>query len=197
MKRFAIIICAIFLTYGFLSAQEDGFQAPEEPNEEEQITYRMNQKGDQFIKIGLMVNIPFNPKMPQLKIGGSGTLGYLRFLSSNFALGGDATFAYMTTIGDNILTYIPLMAKVMYQFSAGKFEFPITLGIGGAFQNYSTYTYFGLAIKPEIGAFFRYSPNWSFGLSTGLYILPQWCKEPSKNRTGFIMDAAITARYHF
>lgn len=163
--------------------------------EDEEFIYKMNQKGDQFIKIGLMVDIPLRPTTTQLKVGGSGTLGYMRFLNSNLAVGGDASFAYMTTIGKNVFTCIPLMAKVMYQFTVGKFEIPLTLGIGGAFQNYLGDTYFGLIIKPEAGAFFRYSPNWSFGANVGWNLMPQWTKDSSY--FGVIMDAGISARYHF
>lgn len=163
--------------------------------EDEEFIYKMNQKGDQFIKIGLMVNIPLNPPTSQLKLGGAGTLGYMRFLNNNLAIGGDASFSYMTTVGKNVFTCIPLMAKVMYQFTAQKFEFPISFGIGGAFQNYIGESYFGLIIKPEVGAFFRYSPDWSFGINVGWNLMPQWTKDSSY--FGVIMDAGLTARYHF
>lgn len=163
--------------------------------EDEQFVYKMNQRGDQFIKIGLMVNIPFKPKMSQLYVGGSGTLGYMHFFNSNFALGGDVSFAYMATIGDNIFTYIPLMVKAMYQFSFHKFEIPIILGIGGAFENYNSDMYFGLIIKPEVGFFYRHSPSWSFGINVGLNMMPQWSKK--KSYFGLIMDTGITVRYHF
>ena len=163
--------------------------------EDEHFVYKMNQKGDQFIKIGLMVDIPLHPATRQLKVGGSGTLGYMRFLNSNFALGGDASFAYMTTLGKNIFTCIPLMVKAMYQFTFHKFEFPITLGIGGAFENYLGDSYFGLIIKPELGAFYRHSPDWSFGANIGWNMMPQWTKDSSY--FGVIMDIGVTARYHF
>ena len=163
--------------------------------EDEQFVYKMNQKGDQFIKIGLMVDIPLHPATRQLKVGGSGTLGYMLFLNSNFALGGDASFAYMTTLGKNIFTCIPLMVKAMYQFTFHKFEFPITLGIGGAFENYLGDSYFGLIIKPELGAFYRHSPDWSFGANIGWNMMPQWTKDSSY--FGVIMDIGVTARYHF
>ena len=163
--------------------------------EDEEFIYKMNQKGDQFIKVGLMVNIPLHPAATQLKVGGAGTLGYMRFLNSNLALGGDASFSYMTTVGKNVFTCIPLMAKVMYQFTAHKFEFPVTLGIGGAFQNYIGESYFGLIIKPEVGAFFRYSPDWSFGVNVGWNMMPQWTKDSSY--FGVIMDIGATVRYHF
>jgi hypothetical protein len=142
-----------------------------------------------------MVDIPLHPATQQLKVGGSGTLGYMRFLNSNFAIGGDASFAYMTTLGKNIFTCIPLMIKAMYQFTFHKFEFPITLGIGGAFENYIEDSYFGIIIKPELGIFYRHSPDWSFGANIGWNMMPQWTKNSSY--FGVIMDIGVTARYHF
>ena len=93
--------------------EDDAITSDDSYIEDEEFIYKMNQKGDQFIKIGLMVNIPLKPPASQLKVGGSGTLGYMRFLNSNLAVGGDASFAYMTTVGENVFTCIPLMAKVM------------------------------------------------------------------------------------
>ena len=223
MKRLSILLFLVLLGTGMCFAQEAEAAIPDTENsaipeeeitvpgdtsqdtsqdesqdsyiEDEEFIYKMNQKGDQFIKVGLMVNIPLHPAATQLKVGGAGTLGYMRFLNSNLALGGDASFSYMTTVGKNVFTCIPLMAKVMYQFTAHKFEFPITLGIGGAFQNYIGESYFGLIIKPEVGAFFRYSPDWSFGVNVGWNMMPQWTKDSSY--FGLIMDIGATVRYHF
>ena len=223
MKRLSILLFLVLLGTGMCFAQEAEAAIPDTENsaipeeeitvpedvsqdtsqdesqdsyiEDEEFIYKMNQKGDQFIKVGLMVNIPLHPAATQLKVGGAGTLGYMRFLNSNLALGGDASFSYMTTVGKNVFTCIPLMAKVMYQFTAHKFEFPITLGIGGAFQNYIGESYFGLIIKPEVGAFFRYSPDWSFGVNVGWNMMPQWTKDSSY--FGVIMDIGATVRYHF
>ena len=220
MKRLSILLFLVLLGAGMCFAQEaeaaipdtenstipeEEITVPEDSNpedsdgdsyiEDEEFIYKMNQKGDQFIKIGLMVNIPLHPAVNKLKVGGAGTLGYMRFLSSNLAVGGDASFSYMTTIGRNVFTCIPLMAKVMYQFTVNKLEFPITLGIGGAFQNYIGESYFGLIIKPEVGVFYRYSPDWSFGANVGWNMMPQWTKDSSY--FGVIMDIGATVRYHF
>ena len=219
MKRLSILLFLVLLGTGMCFAQEAEAAIPDTENsaipeeeitvpgdtsqdesqdsyiEDEEFIYKMNQKGDQFIKVGLMVNIPLHPAATQLKVGGAGTLGYMRFLNSNLALGGDASFSYMTTVGKNVFTCIPLMAKVMYQFTADKFEIPVTLGIGGAFQNYIGESYFGLIIKPEVGAFFRYSPDWSFGVNVGWNMMPQWTKDSSY--FGVIMDIGATVRYHF
>ena len=185
----------------FLFAQTE--ETVTEPNteqittEEEDFIYKMNQKGDHLIKISLMVNLPFKPTMSQLHVGGAGSLGYMRFINSNIALGGDVSFSYATTVGNNIFTFVPIIFKAMYQFTLQKFEFPILLGIGGSFENYNDFTYFGLIIKPEVGVYYRYSPAWSFGATTGLNIMPQWSQQSETNYTGFIMDFALTARYHF
>ena len=223
MKRLSILLFLVLLGTGMCFAQEAEAAIPDTENsaipeeeitvpgdvsqdtsqdtsqdsyiEDEEFIYKMNQKGDQFIKIGLMVNIPLHPAANKLKVGGAGTLGYMRFLNSNLAVGGDASFSYMTTVGKNVFTCIPLMAKVMYQFTVNKLEIPITLGIGGAFQSYIGESYFGLIIKPEVGAFFRYSPDWSFGANVGWSLMPQWTKDSSY--FGVIMDAGVTVRYHF
>ena len=171
-------------------------EASQEPSDfQEDFVYKMNQKGDQFINISLRLNVPLKPAPTQLYVGGAGTIGYTRFINSVFALGGDISFAYSTTVGKNVFTYVPILFKVMYQPTIHQFEFPLTLGLGFAFENYNTDTYFGFVAKPEVGAFYRFSPSWSFGLSTGITLMPQVAKQDFY--IGVIFDTALTVRYHF
>lgn len=171
-------------------------EASQEPSDfQEDFVYKMNQKGDQFINISLRLNVPLKPAPTQLYVGGAGTIGYTRFINSVFALGGDISFAYSTTVGKNVFTYVPILFKVMYQPTVHQFEFPLTLGLGFAFENYNTKTYFGFVAKPEVGAFYRFSPSWSFGLSTGITLMPQVAKQDFY--MGVIFDTALTVRYHF
>ena len=171
-------------------------EASQEPSDfQEDFVYKMNQKGDQFINISLRLNVPLKPAPTQLYVGGAGTIGYTRFINSVFALGGDISFAYSTTVGKNVFTYVPILFKVMYQPTIHQFEFPLTLGLGFAFENYNTDTYFGFVAKPEVGAFYRFSPSWSFGLSTGITLMPQVAKQDFY--MGVIFDTALTVRYHF
>ena len=156
----------------------------------------MNQPGDQFIILKLNVDIPYVP-FGKLLVGGSGTLGYQRFIVSGLTLGGDVSFGYSQTLGKNVFYFVPILFRAGWQFSAGKFEFPLSIGIGGAFENYLNSSYFGLALHPDAAAFFRYDSSWSFGLHAGLYILPQWYKNAQQNRTGIIQDIGLTVRYHF
>ena len=53
------------------------------------------------------------------------------------------------------------------------------------------------SLLPCLPDAYRYSPAWSFGATTGLNIMPQWSQQSETNYTGFIMDFALTARYHF
>lgn len=185
MKRFFITMLCVLCVFS-LSAQELNSD----------YVYKANQQGDQFVKLDLALNIPARPK--QLKMGGSGTLGYSRFITDNILIGGNASFAYTTTIADNVFYFVPIMVNGTYQFTVNKFEIPLTLGLGCVIQNYAgNQQNFGMVVKPEAGCFYRFSPDWSFGLQTGLYVMPQWFKESEHNYCGLIADVALSVRYHF
>ncbi|MCM1321263.1 MAG: hypothetical protein NC041_01005 [Bacteroides sp.] len=197
MKRFCALCCALFICFLPTFADNSESEDPPEAENKENFVYKMNQKGDQFIRMTLDVDFPIKPDLDHLFIGGSGTLGYYRFLTSFFALGGDFSFAYSETIGSNVYYFVPIMLRPLLQLEFGKFEIPILCGIGGSFQMYNEKTYFGLTINPEIGCFFRFLPDWSIGIVGGMYILPQWFKNEKNNYTGYIATAGISVRYHF
>ena len=184
MKRLIFLILCLVASFGLFAQEIDS-----------DYVFRASQKGDQYAKLNLSLNIPNKPE--QLTFGGAGTLGYHVFLTDNFNLGGDVSFNYLKTIGNNVFYFIPFFLKAGYQFNTGKIEIPLYIGIGGAVQNYVDKSYFGLAIKPELGIYYRFSSEWSFGALAGLYILPQWFKNSDLNYTGFITDISASVRYHF
>ena len=168
-------------------------------------TENLNEPGDQFIKISLMATFPLNfggsfplYREGKLSIGGAGSLGYHRFITSWWAAGVDVYFGYHPTIGENIFTYIPLVINTTIQPTFKKFEFPITVGIGAAMENYLSRTYFpGLVLRGAVGAFFRATPSWSFGLEGDYMYMPQWYEDSSKNDYGLFASLVLSARYHF
>jgi hypothetical protein len=186
-------------------SQEDEWQAQDEPDEgelpqiraSEEYVYKANQRGDQFIRISLMVDLPIKPSIKKLLVGGEGLLGYMYFLNSNFALGGDISFEFNSTIGEKMFTLVPIMVKFMYQPTFGKFEIPIIFGIGGVFENYLDRTYFGFGIKPEVAVLYRINASWSLGVNGGCFILPQTYSDKQYNYVGVIADVGLIARYHF
>ena len=200
MKKFIAICCTVFLFSTAVFSQEQ-----DEDDDRFAVEYRMNEPGDQFINIGLMVTFPLNfggdfplYREGQLSTGGAGTIGYHRFLTSWFAVGLDVSFGYNPTIGENMFTYVPFVFCVTVQPTIKKFEFPITMGIGAAVESYLNRTYFpGLTLKPEAGIFYRVTPSWSFGIKGNFMYLPQWYEDSENNDHGNFSSVVIAARYHF
>lgn len=184
MKRLIFLILCLVASFGLFAQEIDS-----------DYVFRASQKGDQYAKVSLSLNIPNQPT--QLNYGGSGTLGYHYFITDNMNIGGDVGFNYLTTVGDNVYYFIPLLFKFGYQFNTAKFEIPLYLGIGAAIQNYIDRNYFGLAIKPEVGLFYRTSSDFSFGVMAGVYVMPQWYENSKYNYTGVITDISVSVRYHF
>jgi hypothetical protein len=180
----------------FLSIALPAQEAPAAPADE---TYavKINQKGDQFMQFTLLVALPIRPAPDKLLLGGEGTIGYLRFLTGEVAVGATLDFGYHATVGGNIFYYLPISAKVLYQATRGRMEFPLALSVGGAFENYLDRTYFGLYARPEFGAYYRFRPDWSIGAGVGASLMPQIYEDAGNNYLGVIADIGISGRYHF
>lgn len=190
-KIFSIIAILFIFPCMFLMADEEGDVY------DDGYVYEQNGAGDQFLKIDLLANFPLNFK-GQVKTGLGLSLGYYRFISTNFAIGGDAILGYNITIGKKALVTVPLNFGVLYQPYVGKFEFPLSAGIGFATTTCQGMSYFpSLSAKAAAGAYYRFSEIWSFGISTDIYWIPQWCKDSSKNDNGLFASAGLSARYHF
>lgn len=217
MRRFLALFCALFMISSFVFADDDDAdisisddidqERPDDDGDDAdvRIAVNLNEPGDQYIKIGLMVTWPLNfgGSFPlyrdgKLSIGGAGSLGYHRFIRSWWALGVDVFFGYHPTIGENIFTYIPFVINTTVQPVFRRFEFPLTVGVGAAMENYLSRTYFpGLIIKGQAGVFFRATPSWSFGLEGDFMYMPQWYDDPKHNDYGIFGSAVMSARYHF
>ncbi len=192
MKKLSILLF-VLLSFPLIGQEAE---TPSDEIEENAVVYEMNQKGDQFIALKLNLNIPYKP-FEKLKVGGSGSLGYHHFIANDFTIGGNISFAYNQTLGSNVFYFVPFMVTATYQFEIGSWEIPVSFEVGGAIQNYINRTYFGLAIRPEIAGYYRFNQDWSFGLHTGVFVLPQWYSDPQYNYTGIIHDIGLSVRYHF
>jgi hypothetical protein len=198
MKRIlplALILCLCAASvFAEKSDSDTNNDIQKDPNPE----YKTNDAGDQYIKIAIMgvEGLNFGDK---LETGGAAELGYHRFISSLFALGFDVQFGYNPTIGSNMFTYVPMTLTATFQPYIGKFEFPLTFGVGAALESYLSRNYFpGLVLKGEAGAFFRVAESWSFGIESEYMYMPQYYyKHPEYNDYGLFITAGLVARYHF
>jgi hypothetical protein len=131
-----------------------------------------------------------------LNVGGTGSLAYNYFLSPHLFLGGELGGMFARTRGENMLFIVPFGPRFGYQFLAGRFEFPLSIMIGGAGQKVLDKSYFGLIIKFGTAAFWRFNPDWSFGLNCNWWMLPQW-PENGSDALGNFLELTLSARYHF
>src|SRR5574344_2092054 len=123
MKRFTALLCALLVSMSAVFAQTDNAPDNSNPDDSDKsnIAFNMNQPGDQYIKIALMVSMPLNfgGSFPlyrdgQLSTGGAGELGYHRFIASWFAFVIDVNFGYNPTIGSNIFTFVPFILNLSF-----------------------------------------------------------------------------------
>jgi hypothetical protein len=132
-----------------------------------------------------------------VKFGSALLLAYSYYLAPHFFLGGEISGMFSATIGENILYIVPFGLRVGYEFVAGRFEFPISLMFGAATQKYLETDYLGFFLKPMVSFFFRFNPDWSFGLNTAWWIVPEWVSESKKNMTGHFLEITLSVKYHF
>jgi len=162
-------------------------------------------RGDQTFTISLGVVFPtlFFFKDENMNhqitppVGGTGSLAYYYYFNSFFFTGFEVGIMVLPTLANNALYIIPLGARAGTQFIKGRFEFPVYMSFGMAWQNYLNLGYYGIYARAGGGAFFRPIADWSFGLSTSWSWFPQWTNEPSKNVAGNFVDLTLSARYHF
>jgi hypothetical protein len=164
-------------------------------------------RGDQAFGISFGVALPtiFAAKdggvLPRnIIIGGTGSLSYDYFFGPNLFVGGELQGMFASTLGDHMLFIIPVNIRAGYQLVLGRFEFPLSLGFGFAAQQFRTsksYGYTGFFVKPKISAFFRFNPDWSFGINTAWWWIPQITKNPSESVHGHFFEATLAVRYHF
>ena len=167
-------------------------------------------RGDQTFTISLGLIFPAlfldnNSKVIDhnfFPVGGAGSLAYNRFFNAHFFLGIEIGVNFNYTEGQNVIFIIPIGARAGWQFIFHRFEFPLSLTIGVAPTRYLDFNYAGLFIKAGASGFFRFSPEWSFGLNTDWNWYPQWPQEEgrrvnTKDIYANIVGLTLAARYHF
>jgi hypothetical protein len=180
---------------------EDG--SPELPIESDwpDVMPDLYSRGDKIFSISLGPVLPTafihesgGLKEGKISVGGSGSLGYAYFFNSHVFLGGELGGMVSVTRAENALFIVPMGLRLGYQFVLGRFEFPLSLLVGFAPQSYLEKKFFGLFIKPSVSAYWRFNPDWSFGLNAAWWWVPQWS---SRTVYGNFLELSITARYHF
>jgi hypothetical protein len=213
--HFWLLLVFLFTSVFMLSAQEED----EEDEDDENIpissdwsgsSATMYTRGDQIftISLGLVKPLFFADQEKgyldsNMKLGGMGALGYTYFLDPHLFIGGELSGMFVSTTGKNMYFIVPIGFRIGYQFVFRRFEFPLGLMVGFAPQSHHDRSYFGFFAKPTASAFFRLNSDWSFGLNSSFWWVPQWTSKERDhhdgkvNIHGFFLEFSLSARYHF
>jgi hypothetical protein len=217
MQKAWAFIVILFLAVWIVPMHAQESEYPdEEPDYDEEVPVEpdwggyvpsLYSRGDQTIQISVGLSIPtvftgnsgntLFSGIGQINLGGTGSISYNYFFGSNFFVGGEIQMMFASTLAKHMLFIIPITARAGYQFVLKRFEFPIALGLGIAPQKLNDFGYVGFFLKPTLSAFFRFNPDWSFGLNTAWWWIPQITSDSSKSVHGNFFEVTISARYHF
>jgi len=206
MQKAAALFFVLFFGFSVLLFAQDDSEPDVEPDWVDIYSSNLYTKGDQTLSIGLGVGFPIafiNSEGESIDhkitppVGGTGFINYIYYLNSYLFTGGELGLLFIRTIGGNTVFMTVFGAKLGSQFIIGKFEFPYSITLGGTIQTYLDFGYFGFYMKSGVGAYFRVTHEWSFGITSNFCWFPQWTNEPAKNIDALFVDLAIVGRYHF
>ena len=192
-----LVAALIFTTPLF--AQEDPIESVE-----------LYSLGDQTFAINAGIVTPLfffdlngntSPGTENLKIGGAGSLEWGSFLNNELSLGVEVGGYFSFTRLGRGLVIVPISGKLTYFLRSYPFEFPLHIGVGGAFTKLEEDLYFGLIIKPGASAYWNFNTQWSFGLKAEYWMLPElyFGDSPPQNQSTFanFLETNLSIFYHF
>lgn len=163
--------------------------------------------GDQIIAISLGLSFPvlftdsngrsIMDRQQMGTVGGTGSLAYSRFLGPSLFVGGEIAGSFNNTIQATTIFIWSIGARAGWQFLFGRLEFPLSFAIGIAPQTHNGGSYLGMFMRGGGAAFFRFNPDWSFGVNGDWTWYPQRPKDISKTVYGNMLNVTVSARYHF
>ena len=106
-------------------------------------------------------------------VGGIGSIAYQVFLSPYWALGGELGYQFNYVAGTDIYASVPINVKVSYYpVQTGKFDLPISLGIGLNYISFDESSKLSFSAKIEFGGVYYFNDEWGLGLLAGLNFVP-------------------------
>jgi hypothetical protein len=206
MQRTWSIFLVLFLLLCGLSlyAQEGDYQK-EDPDEPfpgtgfDEIMTAEYSPGDKNFTVSFGIVIPLffsgiDNNQHGISMGAFGSFTYNYFVTPRIFIGGELSGMFASTRGGNMLYIVPFGLRAGYQFSYRRFEFPVSIMIGAAPQKYLENGYLGPILKPGASVFWRFNPEWLFGMNSAWWLIPQWPKN-GNNVFGNFLELTLSARY--
>lgn len=203
-----ILFMLIFLLFSMLSFAEEA----EEAENPEKYKIEYNSMGDQAFSINAGLFIPLfinNPSLSwgdsdafnstNLSVGGQGSLYYGAYINNHIQLGMEVGAIFASSPNKHNFYMIPITARVSYEFQYlnNLISVPVYMGVGMNMTSYLDSFNVEMIFKPGVGAYWNYSSNWSFGINTVYWWVPQLYRNGTYNRIGNFMNVSLSAVYNF
>lgn len=130
------------------------------------------------------------------RVGGYGSIDYEVFTTPQTAIGGEIGYMFNTCYDGKVFTQVPMMMKFSYVPVQGRFEIPLSVGVGFNYMSYDNLSKFCLTAEATFGARIFINDNWGFGLQSGIQATPEiYLTNPDKNGFASFIPVEITATY--
>ncbi len=128
-------------------------------------------------------------------IGGYGSIDYSVFINNKIALGGEIGYQFNRCTDEKLFTQVPLLFKVTYVPLQGKFELPLSLGVGLNFLSYQDKSMLSPTITLSAGARYFFTDNWAIGLKSGINFTAELYFKSEKNGLHTSIPCQLYASY--
>ena len=166
--------------------------------------------GDQTFSISAGTILPlfihgvdgvFSPGFQKLSLGAAGSLRWGTFLTNELTLGIDLGGMFSFTLLDRTLVMLPVTGVVSYAIRLYPFEILLHGGVGINFTKLESDLYAGPVLKPGVSFLWNYNGEWSFGLQTEYWWVPEFYfgNTVPANHSSFanFLGITLTTLYHF
>ena len=128
-------------------------------------------------------------------VGAYASLSYEVFMNSYFAIGGQLGFMFDYSNAGKIFTNVPVLLKASVFPLQGKWELPISIGVGGAYMSYQEGGKFTFMATFEIGLRYYITDEWGVGVHTGIQVLPEFYIKDINSGMFTYLPVTLSAAY--
>ncbi len=199
MKKIAFLYILLILGAVALAAQQSETPAPSAP-------VLVHDTGDQIYSISASLLIPLFIYTPadipaivndKMHLGGYFSLGWDAFLNRKATLGAEIGYSFSQAIDSRLYMSVPFLVRASYYLAQGDFNLPVSIGIGGVYNNFDDQHYFGLMVKPEVSGYWKLNDEWGLGLNAAYWFVPEiyFGTEADKTSYGNFISIVLLLTY--
>ena len=154
-------------------------------------------------KLPLFTYFPNTGKVDTSKFepaGWYGSIGWERFITNRFALGGEIAYSNNEVINGRRLVQVPIFFTAKWYPLQTQFDIPLAVKTGGVFHSYNDegdQASFGPIIAPSVEFQWKALDAWSFGIETSYWFTPEFKFGDNRDDTAFgnFLTIAFTATF--